>query len=444
MINANRSDHDDPGRGDAAPDGVGKGRRRVAILSWCLFDWANSSFSTVIVTFVFAAYFTQAVAETPVAGTAQLGRASSLAALVVALTSPVLGAIADKSGRRKPWLAAFTATCVLATAGLWFVTPSPEVIPLALALFIVASIAFDFGIVFYDAMLPGLAPKGRLGRISGWGWGLGYAGGLSCLAVSLLAFVQSGAPWLGLDTEAAEHVRATSFVVSAWFTLFSLPLFLFTPDRAPTGAPLRQAVCAGIAMLSSSLRNIRQRPGIPRFLIAHMLYINGFATLFAFGGVYAAGTFALSLDEVIRFGIALNVAAGIGAFLFAWVTDRIGAKRTIEIALVALTIVGAILVLTGSKQVLWTLGMILGLFLGPAQAASRSLMAELAPRGMETEMFGLYALSGKATAFAGPAALALATEYFDSQRAGMATILVFFVTGLVVLRPLVDPARGRP
>lgn len=417
--------------------------RRLSILSWCLFDWANSSFSTVVVTFVFATYFTQAVAESPVAGTAQWGQASSVAAFVVALASPVLGAIADKSGRRKPWLATFTATCVVATCGLWFVTPSLDRVSLALGLFVVASIAFDFSIVFYDAMLPGLTPRERLGRVSGWGWGLGYAGGLSCLAISLLAFVQSGAPWLGLDTGNAEHVRATAFVVAAWFTVFSLPLFLFTPDRPTSGIGLGQAARAGIAMLGDSLRKIGRHRGLPRFLIAHMLYINGFTTLFAFGGVYAAGTFAMPLDEVIRFGIALNVAAGTGAFLFAWITDLIGAKRTIEIALLVLTLVGAALVLTGSKQVLWTLGMVLGLFLGPAQAASRSLMAALAPRDMETEMFGLYALSGKATAFLGPAALALATQYFDSQRAGMATILFFFVSGLVVLRPLVDPALGR-
>jgi UMF1 family MFS transporter len=176
-----------------------------------------------------------------------------------------------------------------------------------------------------------------------------------------------------------------------------------------------------------------------RFLLAHLFFTNGLNTLFAFGGIYAAGTFGMGFEEVLYFGIALNVTAGLGAAAFAWVDDLIGSKRTIVIALCALTALGLSLVLVASKPLFFTLGCLLGIFVGPAQAAGRALMARLAPPGMETEAFGLYELAGKATLFAGPLALGFATDLFRSQRAGMSTILVFFVVGLVILLPLREP-----
>jgi UMF1 family MFS transporter len=419
--------------------GAPKAGSRRAVIAWCFYDWANSAFPTVITTFVFAAYFTRAVAESPVAGTAQWGRALSIAAIVVALLSPVLGAIADKLGRRKPWLAVFTAICVVATGLMWFVEPSSDKVLLALGLLVAATIAFDFGMVFYNAMLPGLTARERLGRISGWGWGLGYAGGILCLSIALLGFVQTGAPWLGLDREAAEHVRATTLLVACWFAAFSLPLFLFTPDQKASGLSFGEAARAGLATLGETLRNVRRYGTIVRFLIAHMIYINGLTTLFAFAGIYAAGTFGMELADIITFGIALNLTAGAGAIAFAWVDDWIGAKFTVVISLVALIVFGGILVLVPNTTWLWVFGLMLGIFVGPVQAASRSLMARMAPKSLETEMFGLLALSGKASAFIGPFVLAMATEHWDSQRPGMATILLFFVVGLAILWPLAEP-----
>ena len=221
-----------------------------------------------------------------------------------------------------------------------------------------------------------------------------------------------------------------------------MPLFLFTPDRPKTGLGKAEAVRAGLKALGATLRDVRRHKEIVRFLIARMIYIDGLNTLFAFGGIYAAGVYGMDVTEVIYFGIALNASAGVGAALFAWVDDWIGAKRTILIALGAITVISAAIVLVDDKALFWTLGVMLGVFFGPAQAASRSLMARLAPVGMEAEMFGLYALSGKATAFLGPLLLAWATTAFDSQRAGMATVLIFFIAGFVLLLPLKEPASG--
>ncbi len=419
------------GLGSFRPEG--KRGHFVSLFSWCLFDWANSAFPTVITTFVFAAYFTKAVAESAIQGTAQWGHAQSLAGLTVALLGPVLGAIADKGGRRKPWLFIFTALCVISTAFLWFTLPERGDVLWALTFVALGTIGFEFGMVFYNAMLPGLAPPGHIGRISGWGWGLGYVGGLACLALALVGFVQTETPWFGLDPDTAEPVRATALLVTVWFALFAVPLFLFTPDQASKGRTPYEAMREGLADLLRTLREVRKYATVVRFLIAHMLYADGLVTLFAFGGIYAAGTFGMDIAEIIVFGIAINVTAGVGAALFAWLDDWIGPKRVILISIAGLILFGTALVVAEGKTMFWVFALPLGVFVGPAQAASRSLMARLAPEGMETEMFGLFAFSGKATAFLGPAALAWATLAFDSQRAGMATVLVFFAAGFALL-----------
>jgi UMF1 family MFS transporter len=410
-----------------------------AVLSWCLYDWANSAYPTVVTTFVFGAYFTTAVAETPESGTEAWGYAVGLAGLAVALFSPVLGAIADRGGRRKPWLAVLTLAGVVTTALLWYTRPDPADIMWALVFVTLSSIAFEFGMVFYNAMLPDLAGPDRVGRVSGWGWALGYVGGLTCLVIALFGFVKADAPLFGIPTEDAANVRAVMLLAAGWFALFSLPLFLFTPDRPSTGRSASRAVREGLATLRATIRDIRNYDAILRFLIARMLYADGLVTLFAVGGIYAAGTFGMDLGEVIQFGIALNLMAGLGALAFAWADDWVGAKPVIVVSLIALIGLGAGALVVESKTAFWIIGMALGVFVGPSQSASRSMMARLAPEGLRTEMFGLYALSGRATSFMGPIAFGFATGLFGSQRAGMATILVFLVAGLLLLIPVREP-----
>jgi len=402
-------------------------------VAWAFYDWANSAVATVITSFVFATYFTRAVAPSPEEGTVLWSHAQSASALAIAVLAPVLGAVADRGGRRKPWLAAFTLLSVVATALMWFVLPSPDYVLLALVLVAVGTVGFEFGTVFYNAMLPDLAPRERLGRWSGWGWGLGYLGGLSALVICLVGFVQTEQPWFGVGKAEQANIRATTVVVAIWFAVFALPLFLLTPDRPSRGVPMGRAVREGLTMLGLTLRRLRHRPTVALFLLAQMLYADGLATLFAFGGIYAAGTFGMSFAEVIQFGIALNITAGIGAVAFAPLDDRIGARRTILLSLCGLIVCGALVLLVESKTMFWVWGSALGLFVGPTQAASRSMMARLAPPDERAEMFGLLALSGKATAFLGPALLGWATWAFASQRAGMATILLFWIAGLAVL-----------
>lgn len=431
------------GRPDRAATLVRRGLgRRGRLLAWCSYDWANSSYPTVVVTFVFAAYYATAVAETPEIGTAQWGQALALSGLAVAVLAPIFGALADQGGRRKPWIGAFTATAVLTAGGLWWIAPDPAFALVALLLIAVGNAAFEFGQVFYNAMLPEVASPERLGRISGWAWSVGYAGGLVCLALSLVLFAQPVPPLFGLDAAAAENVRIIGPFVAVWFALFALPLFLFVPDAPPRRQPAAETLRRGLRSLGNTLKALPRHGQIGRYLLAHMIYTDGLNTLFAFGGLYAAGTFNMSFEEILIFAILLNVAAGLGAAGFAWVDDWIGPKRTILIALAGLFVAGSAILAVETRLAFTLLGCVIGIFIGPAQAASRSLMARLAPPAQRTELFGLYALSGKATAFVGPALVGAVTLWADSQRAGMATIPVFFLVGALLMLPLREPPRG--
>jgi UMF1 family MFS transporter len=416
---------------------------RLGQFSWALYDWANSAFSAVIVTFVFATYFSQGVAADPVTGTAQWGWAMSASGIAIALISPVLGAIADAGGRRKPWLLAFTALAVVGCCLLWYARPTPEVALMVLAVAALANLAFEIAGVFYNAMLPEIVSRDYIGRLSGWAWGLGYAGGLACLVLVLFAFVWTEEPLFGLDNseESMEHVRISGPLVGAWLAVFSIPLFLFTPDRPRVRLPKREAVRRGLAQLRGTFVRIRAYREIVRFLIARMIYTDGLNTLFAFGGIYAAGTFGMGFAEVIQFGILLNVTAGLGALAFGWIDDWLGARRTILIALAGLLACGTVAVIATSTTVFWIAGGLLGIFVGPTQAASRSLMGRLAPAELRTEMFGLFALSGKITAYIGPFLLGTVTWWTGSQRLGIATILLFFAVGGILLWPLREPGE---
>ncbi|WP_207457210.1 MFS transporter [Azospirillum sp. SYSU D00513] len=414
-----------------------------AIAAWCLYDWACSAYNTVITTFIFAVYFARGVVGDEVSGAARWSAAMTLCGLLIALLSPVLGAIADRNGRRKPWLAGFTAVTVVASALLWWVRPTPDDAFLALACVVVATVSFELANVFYNASLPGLVPKDRLGRVSGWGWGLGYFGGLSCLVLALFVFVQAEAPLFGLlGKEDQANVRATSLLVAAWYGLFALPYFLLVPDEPATGRPLGASVREGLATLRRTVLELRRYKQVLRYLIASAFFRDGISTITAFGGLFAAGTFGMSFQEIVLFAIALNVCAGFGAVAFAWVDDRIGAKPTILISLTALTGFGVPLLLVEEKLWFWILALGLGTFFGPAQAAGRSLMARLSPPGMAGEMFGLYSLTGRAVGFLGPLAFGLATQAFSSQRAGMASVVAFFVIGFALMLTVREPARA--
>ena len=423
----------------STPAGAGRDVPRV-VWSWALYDWANSAFTTLVVTFIYSTYFTKAMAPDEITGTAWWSLAVAVSALLTAILSPILGAGADRAGARKRFLAVATALCIGATTLLGFVPPTMANAGLvALTLFVIADISFETGYVFYNAFLPTIASPERIGRVSGYGWGLGYVGGLVCMFIALVGFVRPEVPWFGLSTEAGFNVRATNFLVAIWFLAFSIPLFLFVPERRLAG--VRMDAGAALRELGRTARAIARYKEMVKFLVARLVFNDGLVTVFAFGGIYAAGTFGMSLSEVIMFGVVLNVASGLGAFVFGFVDDKIGGKKTIVVTLVALIVATAIAVWAPTRLWFWIAGILIGLFVGPNQSASRSLMGRFVPERHQAEFFGFFAFSGKATSFLGPLLLGSVAQALNSQRAGVATVIAFFVVGGILLAT-VDEPRG--
>jgi len=413
---------------------------RRAIVAWTLYDFANSPFTTLVVTFVYARYFTEVIASNRIEGTALWGYAITVTALIVAIGSPILGALADQGGYRKRFLLVATAISAGATAILFGVLPGQVLA--ALLVFIIANVAFEFGTVFYNAYLPDLTTPANIGRVSGWGWGLGYFGGLLALGIALLALVQPETPWFGFSRDADENIRATNLLVAIWFVVFSLPLVFFVHDRKPV-VRSRGVVAGAFSQLAGTFREVRRHRETLKFLIARLVYNDGLVTIFAFGGIYAAGTFGFSDTQVLIFGIVINLAAGVGALLMGYVDDWLGAKRTILISLLGLIVASIIGVFAENATWFWVAGVAIGIFSGPNQSASRSLMGRYVPPGMENEFFGFFAFSGKLTAFIGPFLLGLVTGISQSQRVGMTVVIMMFMLGLMLLIAVKDPSQAR-
>lgn len=427
------------------------------VWGWMLFDWANQPFQTLIVTFIFAPYFVAQVVGDPVAGQAAWGTASAIAGVTVALLAPILGAIADRTGARKAWIGWFSLPYLLGCAGLWLAVPGVTPLWPVLACYALAYVGSEFTIQFTNAMLPDLGPRAEIGRISGSGWALGYVGGLVSLVIvlTLLAPAPGGAltllgipPILGLDPALGEPARATGPLSALWYAIFVLPLFLFTPDATkPRGAT--GAVRAGLTDLRRTLLSLGAHRSLAAFLVASMIYRDALAALFTFGGIYAAGVLGWGLFQLGVFGI---VAAGTGA-LGAWLggrADRAFGPRPVIVWTIWLLILVCLIVLTTSRAsvlflpvpetsrlpdiVFFLAGALLGAAAGALQAASRTLLVHQAEgRIASAQAFGLFALSGKATAFIGPALIALVTTVTGSQRLGVSPVILLFVIGLGLL-----------
>lgn len=412
-----------------------KQRSIVAIGAWCLYDWACASFSIIVTTFIFATYFTTKVAQDQIVGTYQWANATSIAGLIIAFSSPLFGAIADHGGYHKRWLFVFTAMAVIFSGLLWFAYPTHEAVYFTLFCVVLGTVGYEVSQVFYNAFLPSLVSRKYMGRVSGWGWGAGYLGGILALSIALFVFIRTNL--LSLDTATSEQIRICGPFVALWYGLFSLPLFLLVPKLSSPGKPMPQAIRSGVREILRTIYQLPKEKNILIYLISHMVYADGLNTLFAFAGIYAAGTYGLSFQEVLLFGITMNIAAGIGAMSLAWIDDYLGSKPTILLSLFCLFSFSLPLLFLQHKYVFWAMAMVVAIFVGPVQSASRSLMVHLiAKRHTSAEMFGLYALSGKITAFVGPWLLGLVTLTFHSQRVGMGTVLVFFAAGALLLLPV--------
>jgi len=450
-----------------------------ARVSWMLFDWSAQPYYTLVQTFLFAPYFANAVVQNSTCGTliaegsataacgqTLWGYAASVAGLLIAILSPFLGALADGRGARKPWMALLSLFFVSALATLWLATPGAPTETLAIVLggFIIATLCAELMGVFSNSIMSGLVPKDELGRLSGTGWAVGYFGGLFSLALvagllvpmpgqatTLLGFE----PLLKLDAGASEGDRLTGPFAALWFAIFIIPFFLFVPDRKVKSSLVQSKRSAG-AELWDTLKHLPAMPSLLAFLIARMIYTDGLTAIFTFGGIYGASVFGWGPLELGIFGIALTLVGAFGALCGGQLDDRLGPKFVIVASLLVL-IAGAIGILSVDKthvlfttevpekaagsapfsstgeQVFLLFAVLVGMVAAPVQASSRSLLARLAPADKITQFFGLFAFSGKVTAFLAPLVVALVTQHTGSQRIGMSALLAFLITGLLIM-----------
>ncbi|MGQ0563034.1 MAG: MFS transporter [Gemmatimonadota bacterium] len=399
--------------------------RRREVLSWSLYDFGSSAFNTLMVTFIFNRFFTEVMAPDYNTGTVMWAQAINISAVVVALVTPVLGAVADYSGRKKFFLVSFAAMSIVFTFLLFFVGPGAA--GTALVLFVVANVGFEAANVFYYAFLPDVSEDGNIGRISGLGFFLGYIGGLISLAIGL-GMIRA---WLPKDDYL--NVRATILLVAGWFLVFSLPMFLFVKQKASARPIEGGYIRHGFARLFDTIRHARRFKEAGKLLVARMIYNDGLATIIAMASIYAGAVFGMPLEDVLLMGIALNVFAGLGAFAFGFVDDLIGGKKTILISIVLLIAGAAIGVLSTSVTGFWVAASLIGLMMGPNQSASRSLLSKLTPDERQAEFFGLYSFSGKLSSLLGPLVYGSVVAQTGDHKLAMASIIAFFVIGGAVL-----------
>lgn len=409
--------------------------RRREIFGWAMFDFANSSYTTIVVTVAFGPFFKALVAPSD-RGDALWGSAISVSNVLVMLLSVVLGAAADGAARKKAFLFVSYLVCVGGTAGLWLVTPGR--VWVALALFVVSNIAFSLGENFTSSFLSELSTPETIGRISGLGWGVGYVGGLLSLAAIYPLYAG------GLTTDNLPQLRLVWVVNALFFLVAGVPTFLFLRERArPTpGKSWTDHAAEGISRVVETVREIRHFSQLARFLVAFFLFQAGLTTMFAFAGIYATDTVGFDSGDLIVLFLVLNVAAALGALGFGWIQDRIGVKATVQITLVFWIAICAAAYFVQTADQFWGIAVAAGLGIGSLQSAARSMVGLFAPVEKSGEFFGFWGLAGKAAYAVGPATFGWISATTGNQRYGILTTGAFFLAGLVVLGS-VDAAAGR-
>lgn len=440
----------------------------LGYFSWTFGQAGRDPYYILVVIYIFFPYFSNTVVGDPVLGQSLIGWLNAVGGLVLALTAPFLGAIADRDGRRKPWIASTVAFMGVAACGLWWVLPDGAGLSIAatLALLLLINIAFSVSEVFHNAMLPSVAPLNRLGLVSGIAFALGNVGGLALMLIVLFAFALPGtqdwsflpaAPLFGIDQASHEHNRIVGPIAGLWMLLFSLPVLLFTPDGTPSRAGIRQAARDGVADVLETARQLPRYRNVALYLLSRMCFIDGMVGVMTFGGVYASGTFGWDATSLLIFGLASSGSAMFGAWLGGSLDDAFGSMRTLRLAIgmscVLLILLvsfqpGTVLfVIPVSDAPVWSspffstlpeLGYFLtnqvfAMFFVTGLSSSRTLMARISPPEKATQFFGLFALSGTVTAFLAPLLVATATTLTASQRTGFGALALLMILGFILL-----------
>ncbi|WP_227999129.1 MFS transporter [Nocardia australiensis] len=430
---------------------VGQAAGRGQVVAWGLWDWGSSAFNAVILTFVFSVYLTDKVGdELPggISASAWLGWALGIAGLVVALTAPITGQLFDASAKRKRSLAVLTALTILTMALMFFVHEDYHFLWFGLTLLGLGSAFFELAGVPYNAMLRQVSTPATVGRVSGFGWSMGYFGGIVILLISYFGFISGHGDnrgLLGIPTDDGLNIRLVAILAAVWFATFALPVLFAVPELPRTDADPGAASAGFFGSYRVLWRDLRELWAIDRrpvgFLVASAIFRDGLAGVFTFGAILAVRVYGIADSDVLLFGIAANVVAALGAITAGRFDDRVGPKIVIVVSLVAMLICGSMLLVVSGPAMFWLFGLLLTIFVGPAQSAARSFLTRLTPPGREGQMFGLYTTTGRAVSFLAPSLFGLFVWIFGADRAGIIGILLVLAIGLAVLLPVRPPDR---
>ncbi len=435
---------------------------RRPVLAWALWDWGSAAFNAVVTTFVFSTYLASQLFVDPaivaaangddknptlvraLADNASLvGVALMIAGIVVALVAPVLGQRSDGTGRRKLWLGINTGVVVLAMTAMVFVEGTPAFLVLGATLIAVGNVFFEFASVNYYAMLTQVSTRENIGRVSGFGWGLGYVGGIVLLLLLRVLFIQSfGTPdaggLLAVSKDGGWNIRLAVLASALWYAVFAIPVLVRVPEIPAQRRQVSVSFFRSYVVLWGTLRSLwRNSRQVLLFLVASAVFRDGLTGVFTFGAIIAAQVFGFTSTEVLYFAVAANVVAGISTMFAGRLDDRFGPKRVIVASLVGLIVLGGVILFIGtSVPAFWVAGLGLGLFVGPVQSASRSFLARVAPEGREGEIFGLYATTGRAVSFLAPGLFALFVGLTGDTRLGILGIVMILGAGLLLMIPV--------
>jgi UMF1 family MFS transporter len=422
-------------------------RRRV-VLAWGLYDWGSSAYNSVITTFVFAPYVVRGVVGDARPGglTANtwLGISGFVAGLVVALIAPVTGQRSDTGGHRRRNLGIWSGLVIATMLGLFSVKNDPSYLTVALVLLAAGAVFQEFAGVSYNAMLPQVSTPATVGRVSGFGWSMGYFGGIFLLLICYVGFIGPDVGWFGVTSAGGLNIRVVALFSALWFAVFAVPVLVAVPELPPGPRARRVSFLGSYRLLVGDVRRLfaRDRNAV-WFLLASALYRDGLAAVFTFGAILAVSVYGMAQGTVLVFGVVANVVAAVGAVVLGVVEDRVGPKRVILVSLAGLLVSSTVLLFAHGTTMFWVFGLLLCLWVGPAQSSSRSFLARVAQPGREGEMFGLYATTGRAASFLAPGLFALFSGLF-SDRVGILGIALVLLAGAVALSRVAAPAAPAP
>ena len=408
------------------------------IFNFALYDFANSAFTTIIITFIFATYFATQIAPNPVLGQTYWGWTIGITGFFIAIIGPIAGSFADKKNRIVFFIRCFSLLCISFTALLWFSKPSQSYLLYTLVIVGIANFFYELSLIFYNSLLKDISTSKNLGKSSGFGFALGYIGGIVILLISIKLFIDTDSLPFGLTKEESQNIRAIALLVSIWFLIFSIPFLFFVIKETKkkitksVSSNLTKSVSSNFMDLKKLVWN-RRFSVLGKFLIARMLYADGLNAIIVMGGIFAVGVFNLEIKELLKLSVLMNVTAFIGAFMGGVANDRFGSKIVIIFSLVGLIFSSIAILFIYSKSAFFFLAAINGLFIGPVQSASRVVITSLLNKSNQGKGFGLFATSGKLTSFLGPLLVSTVTFLTNSQRIGFSAAIILLLAGLIIL-----------